>query len=47
MHADKSYKNANEETAHRTLDESQLFLDEAHACYQRLTEAAAAAAAAE
>jgi len=44
MHADESYKNADEETAHRTLDEAQLFIEAAHACYQRLTEAAAAAA---
>ena len=44
MHGDKSYENANEETAHRTLDESQLFLEAAHGCYQRLTQAAAAAA---
>ncbi|MDH3727403.1 MAG: nitrite/sulfite reductase [Myxococcales bacterium] len=47
MHADKSYENANDEIAHRTLDESQLFIEAAHSCYQRLTEAAAAAAAAE
>jgi len=45
MHGDKSYENANDETAHRTLDEAQLFLEAVHACYQRLTEAAAAAAA--
>ncbi len=44
MHADKSYQNANDEIAHRTLDESQLFIEAAHSCYQRLTEAAAAAA---
>ncbi len=44
MHADKSYQNANNEIAHRTLDESQLFIEAAHSCYQRLTEAAAAAA---
>ncbi|TFH26433.1 MAG: HEPN domain-containing protein, partial [Myxococcales bacterium] len=46
MHSDQSYKNANDEIAHRTLDEAQLFLEASHACYQRLTEAAAAAAAA-
>ncbi len=44
MHADQSYKNANDEIAHRTLDEAQLFLEAAHACYERLTQAAAAAA---
>ncbi|MEM7136577.1 MAG: nitrite/sulfite reductase [Myxococcota bacterium] len=44
MHADKSYDNANDEIAHRTLDEAQLFIEAAHACYQRLTQAAAAAA---
>ena len=44
MHADKSHENANDEIAHRTLDESQLFIEAAHACYQRLTEAAAIAA---
>jgi len=47
MHGDQSYKSANDEIAHRTLDEAQLFLEAAHACYQRLTEAAATAAAAE
>jgi hypothetical protein len=45
MHGDMSYENADEEIAHRTLDESQLFIEAAHGCYQRLTEAAAAAAA--
>jgi sulfite reductase (ferredoxin) len=45
MHGDKSYEDANDETAHRTLDEAQLFLEAAHGCYQRLTETAAAAAA--
>jgi len=44
MHGDQSYKSASEEIAHSTLDEAQLFLEAAHACYQRLTEAAAAAA---
>ncbi len=44
MHAEQSYKNANDEIAHRTLDEAQLFLEAAHACYERLTQAAAAAA---
>jgi sulfite reductase (ferredoxin) len=44
MHGDQSYKNASEEIAHSTLDEAQLFLEAAHACYQRLTETAAAAA---
>ncbi|MEM7436995.1 MAG: nitrite/sulfite reductase [Myxococcota bacterium] len=44
MHADKSYDNADDEIAHRTLDEAQLFIEAAHACYQRLTQAAAAAA---
>ena len=44
-HGDESHKDANEETAHRALDEAQLFLEAAHGCYQRLTEAAAAAAA--
>ena len=45
MHSDQSYQDADPEVAHRTLDEAQLFLEAAHACYQRLTEAAAAAAA--
>ena len=45
-HRDRSYESANEEIAHRALDEAQLFLEAAHGCYQRLTEAAAAAAAA-
>ncbi|MGB5812430.1 MAG: hypothetical protein WBG86_17965, partial [Polyangiales bacterium] len=44
VHADKSYENADDEIAHRTLDEAQLFIEAAHACYQRLTQAAAAAA---
>ena len=44
MHGDQSYKNANDEIAHRTLDEAQLFLEAAHACYERLTQASAAAA---
>ena len=44
MHADRSYENADDEIAHRTLDEAQLFIEAAHACYQRLTQAAAAAA---
>jgi len=47
MHEDKSYENADDETAHRALDEAQLFIEAAHGCYQRLTQAAAAAAAAE
>ena len=46
MHQDESYKHADAEIAHRTLDEAQLFLEAAHACYQRLTQAAADAAAA-
>ena len=45
MHGDQSYTDADPEIAHRTLDEAQLFLEAAHACYERLTEAAAAAAA--
>lgn len=45
MHGDRSHEDADEEMAHRTLDESQLFIEAAHGCYQRLTEAAAAAAA--
>ena len=45
MHGDKAYQNANDETAHRALDEAQLFLEAAHGCYQRMTEAAVAAAA--
>lgn len=45
MHADKSYESADPEVAHRTLDEAQLFLEAAHACYQRLTESRAAVAA--
>ena len=45
-HGDKSHENANDETAHRTLDEAQLFLEAAHGCYQRITQAAATAAAA-
>ena len=44
MDADKSYQNADYEIAHRTLDEAQLFIEAAHACYQRLTQAAVAAA---
>ena len=44
MHANKSYEDADDEIAHRTLDESQLFIEAAHSCYQRLTEAAAVAA---
>lgn len=44
MHVDRSYEHADSEIAHRTLDEAQLFLEAAHACYQRLTQAAAAAA---
>jgi sulfite reductase (ferredoxin) len=44
MHGDQSYENASDEIAHRTLDEAQLFLEAAHACYQRLTQTAAAAA---
>ena len=43
-HADRSYEGADPEIAHRTLDESQLFIEAAHACYQRLSEARAAAA---
>ena len=43
-HADQSFVDASEEVAHRTLDEAQLFLEAAHACYLRLTETAAAAA---
>ncbi len=43
-HGDRSYENANEEIAHRSLDEAQLFLEAAHGCYQRLSESAAAAA---
>ncbi len=43
-HGDRSYENASDEVAHRSLDEAQLFLEAAHACYQRLTEASAAAA---
>jgi len=46
MHADQSYEKADSESAHRTLDEAQLFLEAAHACYQRLTEATASAAVA-
>ncbi len=46
MHAEESHGNANDELAHRALDESQLFIEAAHACYQRITEAAAAADAA-
>ncbi|MGB8330357.1 MAG: nitrite/sulfite reductase [Polyangiales bacterium] len=46
MHADRSYERADAEIAHRTLDEAQLFLEAAHACYQRLTQAAAAGAVA-
>jgi sulfite reductase (ferredoxin) len=45
MHADRAYEVADPETAHRTLDESQLFIEAAHACYQRLTEAAKSTAA--
>jgi sulfite reductase (ferredoxin) len=47
MHGDKSYESADPEIAHRTLDEAQLFIEAAHACYQRLTEKSAAAVAAE
>jgi sulfite reductase (ferredoxin) len=46
MHDDQSYAKADAEIAHSTLDEAQLFLEAAHACYQRLSEAAATAAAA-
>jgi sulfite reductase (ferredoxin) len=38
---------ADETLAHRTLDEAALFIDASHACYQRMTEAASAASAAE
>jgi sulfite reductase (ferredoxin) len=47
VHAERSYEKANEEIAHRTLDEAQLFIEAAHSCYQRLTKSRAAAAAAE
>ena len=45
MHGEKPYENADREIAHRTLDEAQLFLEAAHACYQRLTQSRAAVAA--
>ncbi|MGD8318330.1 MAG: nitrite/sulfite reductase [Myxococcales bacterium] len=47
MHGDKSHESDDPEIAHRTLDEAQLFIEAAHACYQRLTEKSTAAAAAE
>jgi sulfite reductase (ferredoxin) len=45
-HAERSYEKANEEIAHRSLDEAQLFLEAAHACYQRLTQTKSATVAA-
>lgn len=47
MHSSKSFEKADEETAHSGLDEAQLFIEAAHACYLRLTQAAASATAAE
>lgn len=45
MHEEKPYEKADQEIAHRTLDEAQLFLEAAHACYERLTQSRAAVAA--
>jgi sulfite reductase (ferredoxin) len=45
MHEEKPYQEADQEIAHRTLDEAQLFLEAAHACYERLTQSRAAVAA--
>ena len=44
MHEEKTYQSADAEGAHIILDEALLFIEAAHACYQRLTEAAATAA---
>ncbi len=44
LHESRSFTNADDEIAHRTLDEAQLFIEAAHACYQRITEASADAA---
>ena len=45
MHEERPYEDADQEIAHRTLDEAQLFLEAAHACYERLTQSRAAVAA--
>ncbi|HSN81660.1 MAG TPA: nitrite/sulfite reductase [Polyangiales bacterium] len=45
MHEEKPYQEADQEIAHRTLDEAQLVLEAAHACYERLTQSRAAVAA--
>ena len=44
-HRTKSHAGADEETAHRILDEASLFLEASHACYERLVAASAARAA--
>lgn len=36
LHESKRYQGADAEIAHRTLDEARLFLEAAHACYERL-----------
>ena len=46
-HEQREHERADAEQAHRTLDEAQLFLEAAHACYQRIQERAARASAAE
>lgn len=40
-HARAAYRSADEETAHRILDEARLFLEASHDCYQRMTASAA------
>ncbi len=47
LYADDRLSTADETLAHRTLDEAALFLDASHACYQRMTQAAQVANAAE
>lgn len=39
LHKSGEYQNPDAETAHRILDEARLFLEAAHACYDRLTAA--------
>ncbi len=36
LHETKRYQGADAEIAHRTLDEARLFLEAAHACYERM-----------
>lgn len=47
LHDEKRYAAASDELAHRTLDEVGLFIEASHACYQRLTQQAQTAPAAE